>query len=766
MTDHAVPGHPWVFAPPFRQPAGWHALRPTPSHDPDAGAEWRRARLSELLALADEARADCVDQRTRDRLRETITHIQATISRLATNPSTPDAAMLQPHSCDLRRVLDRIADIAPELLGKRVQFHYVARVDHAWVEIDAVSCEQLVMNLLINAREAARDNGTIVLHLAPSRASHGREAQILVTDNGEGMTEDVRLRVFDQWFTTRSDPGRGLGLWVVRTVLERHGGRVHVSSKPGAGSRFTLTIPLAQPTARSDGDLLSPGTLRWAGLLRGVRGLVVADSPTIALEAAQSLLAADADVTVVPSAESALREVHQTRVAPDFVVIDDGCDCGDVSAFVAELRSRSSTAVVCLLSDGGPLAWLPDRGHIALSKPLGRGTLVGALLNAIYGLQPVARTTPSEGPATASPAPNGSNVALVVAVSAGLSLPEPLLSELASRSVRIIQTSARFAALEAGAAGPVPDAYLSAWPLPLEVPLHALDPDHRPRHVLVDDRPSTAGAADSNGARHQGVRDQLLAMVRERRAACATARSRHSLHRAGAAVKAAPDAAAGASQRSRLPTGALPTTCEWLVPTVHAEDAAVPRLAVMSPRSGADLEGLLLQARSQGTTALLYDALVREVVGRLVEMPAEAALLLDLGSLSPTICCQPALASSRTRLIATLDGTTARRWGVTALRAIRARGVRLAPVALGSWRATEDPWGPSLQPDFVVTAHRVAAAVCRGSMNSTALSGLAATRVEAGPPIIVLDRVDAGDTPRLAALGVNLVRAPEARADT
>ena len=65
-----------------------------------------------------------------------------------------------------------------------------------------------------------------------------------VTDTGVGMTEDVRRRIFDPFFTTKGEEGTGLGLPVSYSIVKRHGGEMRVESRPGAGTTFTVVLPM------------------------------------------------------------------------------------------------------------------------------------------------------------------------------------------------------------------------------------------------------------------------------------------------------------------------------------------------------------------------------------------------------------------------------------------------------------------------------------------------------------------------------------------
>lgn len=95
-------------------------------------------------------------------------------------------------------------------------------------------------NLLENALQAVDGGGTVTLEAQV----HGGHLAISVRDNGRGMPPDVVARLFEPFFTTRSE-GTGLGLAIARGVARAHGGGIDVRSEPGAGTEFIITLPLA-----------------------------------------------------------------------------------------------------------------------------------------------------------------------------------------------------------------------------------------------------------------------------------------------------------------------------------------------------------------------------------------------------------------------------------------------------------------------------------------------------------------------------------------
>jgi len=128
--------------------------------------------------------------------------------------------------------------------GGRVTISYEPPDDPLVVNIDAAQIEDAVLNLIINAIDATEGAGEVKVRVSTDQETADREdAVIEVSDNGRGISEEDRARIFNPFFTTRSE-GTGLGLPAVRRIARAHGGTVVVESKLGQGSTFTIRLPL------------------------------------------------------------------------------------------------------------------------------------------------------------------------------------------------------------------------------------------------------------------------------------------------------------------------------------------------------------------------------------------------------------------------------------------------------------------------------------------------------------------------------------------
>jgi signal transduction histidine kinase len=108
--------------------------------------------------------------------------------------------------------------------------------------LDRSTIYRAILNLVTNAIDACTESETGDLVVLRTR-SEPDEIALTVEDNGIGMTDEVRSRLFTRFFSTKPGKGTGLGLPVVKKIVEEHGGTVDVESQPGRGSTFRLRLP-------------------------------------------------------------------------------------------------------------------------------------------------------------------------------------------------------------------------------------------------------------------------------------------------------------------------------------------------------------------------------------------------------------------------------------------------------------------------------------------------------------------------------------------
>jgi signal transduction histidine kinase len=149
-----------------------------------------------------------------------------------------------PRPLDLSAVVEDTLLLAGKQLT-REGIHVRTALDSSLPRIlgDPTALEQVVMNLLFNARDAMPTGGTVEIETStdPDRPEAIR---LVVSDTGHGMSPEILAKLSEPFFTTKPS-GTGLGLSVSYTIIREHGGTVHVQSEPGRGTTFTILFPAA-----------------------------------------------------------------------------------------------------------------------------------------------------------------------------------------------------------------------------------------------------------------------------------------------------------------------------------------------------------------------------------------------------------------------------------------------------------------------------------------------------------------------------------------
>jgi signal transduction histidine kinase len=163
--------------------------------------------------------------------------------------------LVDPPVLDLSDVVEESEKMLRPVLGTRVELLVRARRPLGGVKIDRGSLEQVIMNLVVNSRDAMPKGGKVLLAtaavlLADGRG-HGAYVMLAVSDQGTGMDAATRARVFEPFFTTkRPGKGTGLGLATVRGIVEQADGFVELRSEPGKGTTVEVYLPCIQSADR------------------------------------------------------------------------------------------------------------------------------------------------------------------------------------------------------------------------------------------------------------------------------------------------------------------------------------------------------------------------------------------------------------------------------------------------------------------------------------------------------------------------------------
>jgi two-component system sensor histidine kinase FlrB len=171
-------------------------------------------------------------ERVQGRLRDLERMIQDMLTFVRGAPAARDAI-------DLGALLREVAQVAePQLQAGGVRLHVRADLGDVRVHGHREALAGAILNLVENALQACSEGGEVRVEAEASPSA----VTVKVGDDGAGMAEAVQARLFEPFFTTRSE-GTGLGLAIVRTVVQSHGGEISVQSAAGQGSVFAVTLP-------------------------------------------------------------------------------------------------------------------------------------------------------------------------------------------------------------------------------------------------------------------------------------------------------------------------------------------------------------------------------------------------------------------------------------------------------------------------------------------------------------------------------------------
>ena len=246
-----------------------------------------------------------------------------------------------------------VATVRPTAEAKEIAL--VAQIDerHCPISGDVNRLQQVMWNLLTNAIKFTPRGGRVTLAVDCPRGA--QTVQIVVSDSGQGITPDFLPHVFDRFrqadaSTTRRHGGLGIGLAIVKHLVEMHGGAVTAASEgAGKGATFTIALPLASvPTERPPDGLPSLRSLAFVDVqaeatLAGVKVLVIDDEPDARDLASHVLGGRGASVTMASSAAEALGALA-TSGPFDVVVSDIGLPGEDGYELIRQVRALDAAA--------------------------------------------------------------------------------------------------------------------------------------------------------------------------------------------------------------------------------------------------------------------------------------------------------------------------------------------------------------------------------------------------------------------------------------
>jgi PAS domain S-box-containing protein len=283
--------------------------------------------------------------------------------------------VLQPRVLDLGAVVAEMEGMLRQLLGAGIEIVTARTAATTRVKADLGQLQQVLLNLVINARDAMPRGGTITIEIGETELDEsytigrgwafkpGRYVQLAVTDTGCGMDAATRARVFDPFFTTKgAGKGTGLGLATVYGIVKQSGGHIDIESEPGRGATFRIYLPSVAEALSPPGPVAeTPG--------RGTETvLVVEDEELVRKVIGETLSAAGYAVLEAGSAGEAMALTARHGGRIDLLITDlvmPGHSGQELVARMCELRP--GMAVLCV--SGYADQAVVQTGHLGTETP-------------------------------------------------------------------------------------------------------------------------------------------------------------------------------------------------------------------------------------------------------------------------------------------------------------------------------------------------------------------------------------------------------------
>jgi PAS domain S-box-containing protein len=283
--------------------------------------------------------------------------------------------------------------VTPTAAAKRITVRSLIETDEPWVLGDPDRLQQVVWNLLSNSIKFTEPGGTVTVEISPVRDS----VQLKVTDTGAGIAADFLPLMFERFrqqdaSANRRHGGLGLGLSLVRQLVELHGGTVMAESAVGIGTTISVTLPSHHPVAMTGGDM--PALDVDISSLAGVRVLLVEDKDDALEILTAALQQMGMTVKEARSAGEALARLDEARAVgalPDIIISDIGLPDEDGYRLMQKLSLRDAMSggdipVIAVTAYGRP----EDRARALaagfrqhLTKPVAPTVLGTAILRVL-----------------------------------------------------------------------------------------------------------------------------------------------------------------------------------------------------------------------------------------------------------------------------------------------------------------------------------------------------------------------------------------------
>jgi two-component system, cell cycle sensor histidine kinase and response regulator CckA len=267
--------------------------------------------------------------------------------------------VLQPEVLDLNSVVSDLAKMLHRLIGEDIELDIQLDSSLGRVRADRGQVDQIIMNLVVNSRDAMPEGGKLTIETAnveldESYASEhvdartGRYVMLAISDNGAGMDKQTRLRIFEPFFTTKEQgKGTGLGLSTVYGIVKQSGGNIGVYSEPGTGTTFKIYLPRVDDQL----DYKQPGGAP-SSHLEGTETILLVEDEASVRRLARIILEAKGYSVVEASGADEAHKMSEQHSGPINLMLTDVIMPGSSGRELAQGISRSRLEMKVLYMSG------------------------------------------------------------------------------------------------------------------------------------------------------------------------------------------------------------------------------------------------------------------------------------------------------------------------------------------------------------------------------------------------------------------------------
>jgi PAS domain S-box-containing protein len=294
----------------------------------------------------------------------------------------------RPEVMELNDAVREVGELFGRMIGEDVAVDFDLHPDAGSIDFDPGQFDQVLVNLVVNARDAMPEGGKICVSTQPDNVdaartrglknARGRVSRLSITDTGSGIRADVLAKIFDPFFTTKPiGKGTGLGLATVRGILEQHGAGISVESEVGQGTTFSIIFPRADRSAEAQAE---DSSIRPSESLSVAGKILVVEDDALMRELMVEVL--DAAGFAAESVEGPAKAIDRVRneAPPDLVITD--VVMPEMSGFtLAKVLAEMAPGIRVLFMSGYTDQVLADRGELSqddpfIRKPFGNDRLI------------------------------------------------------------------------------------------------------------------------------------------------------------------------------------------------------------------------------------------------------------------------------------------------------------------------------------------------------------------------------------------------------